>query len=123
MSDLYDHQQTHAWREFDSKLDNWDDYYDNFRCDCGAESDDGANALPEHPLVPIDATPNILQLNSVLDKTCAVMDAIKETAEGRRIDLSDDLPHLERELDRFFANRDKERAEASAAIRASEAGW
>lgn len=122
MSDPYDHNLTHAWREFDSKLDNWDEYFRNFRCDCGAESDDGLNALPERPLVPIDTTPNVLDLNKVIDKVSAAIGALAETAEAAGVDLSDDMPHLERALDQFFNDRDT-RAESSAAIRASEAGW
>ncbi|SKL67632.1 Uncharacterised protein [Mycobacteroides abscessus subsp. massiliense] len=68
-------------------------------------------------------TPNVLNLNNVIDKVTGAMDALKETAEAAGVDLSDDMPHLERELDRFFATRHAERDEASAVIRASEAGW
>ncbi|SKH53438.1 Uncharacterised protein [Mycobacteroides abscessus subsp. massiliense] len=65
-----------------------------------------------------DATPNVLDLNKVIDRVTGAMDAIKETAEAAGVDLSDDMPHLERELDRFFATRDEERDEASAALKA-----
>ncbi|SLI51231.1 hypothetical protein [Mycobacteroides abscessus] len=70
-----------------------------------------------------DATPNVLDLNKVIDRVTGAMDALKETAEAAGVDLSDDMPHLEQALDQFFASRDDERDEASAAIRASEAGW
>lgn len=64
-----------------------------------------------------DATPNVLDLNKVIDRVTGAMDAIKETAEAAGVDLSDDMPHLERELDRFFATRDDERDEASAVLK------
>lgn len=64
-----------------------------------------------------DATPNVLDLNKVIDRVTGAMDAIKETAEAAGVDLSDDMPHLERELDRFFATRDEERDKASAVLK------
>lgn len=64
-----------------------------------------------------DATPNVLDLNKVIDKVTAAMGALAETAEAAGVDLSDDMPHLERELDRFFATRDEERDEASALLK------
>ncbi|SHT84952.1 Uncharacterised protein [Mycobacteroides abscessus subsp. bolletii] len=64
-----------------------------------------------------DTTPNVLDFNKVIDKVTGAMDALKETAEAAGVDLSDDMPHLERELDRFFATRHAERDEASAALK------
>ncbi|QSM88766.1 hypothetical protein PROPHIGD91-3_8 [Mycobacterium phage prophi91-3] len=64
-----------------------------------------------------DTTPNVLDLNNVINKVTGAMDALKETAEAAGVDLSDDMPHLERALDQFFATRDDERDEASAVLR------
>lgn len=68
------------------------------------------------------STPNVLQLNKVIDKVTAAMDALKETAATAGIDLRPDSDGLERALSDFFTDRDN-RDESSAAIRASEAGW
>ncbi|MDM2382286.1 Uncharacterised protein [Mycobacteroides abscessus subsp. abscessus] len=65
-----------------------------------------------------DETPNVLQLNKVIDKTSAVMDALSETAEDTGVYVSDvDLGHLERALSEFFTDRDS-RDESSAVIKA-----
>lgn len=120
MSETTNH--VHLWGEFDSRLEPWDEYYDNFRCECGAESDDGVNALPELPQVPIYLTPNVLQLNNVIDKVGDAMDALIETAEDAGVDLGPDADGIELALVDFFTDRDS-REESSAAIRASEAGW
>lgn len=69
-----------------------------------------------------DATPNVLQLNKVVDKTSAVMDEFDETAKAAGFDLGPDADGIELALVDFFTDRDS-REESSAAIRASEAGW
>ncbi|WP_078345151.1 hypothetical protein [Mycobacteroides chelonae] len=64
-----------------------------------------------------DTTPNVLDLNNVIDKVSAAMDAITETAEAAGIDLRPDSDGLERALSEFFTDRDT-RDEASAALKA-----
>ncbi|SKY04429.1 Uncharacterised protein [Mycobacteroides abscessus subsp. massiliense] len=44
--DGYDHETTHGWHRFDSRYDPWDEYYEHWRCACGAESVDGVTAVP-----------------------------------------------------------------------------
>lgn len=63
------------------------------------------------------ATPNVLQLNKVIDQVTAAMDALKETASAAGIDLRPDSDGLERALSDFFTDRDS-RDESSAAIKA-----
>lgn len=108
----------HLWSEFDpQRYDPWE-YFDNYRCDCGAESEDGATALPEPPRAPIYRLPNdlnVLQLNNVIDKVTAAMDAIKESAEDAGIDLTPESDGLEQALADFFTDRDA-RGVASAVL-------
>lgn len=65
----------------------------------------------------IIASPNVLQLNKVIDKVTAAMDAIAETAEAAGIDLRPDVSGLEQALSEFFNDRDA-RPEASTALKA-----
>lgn len=109
MSETTEHG--HLWSEFDpQRYDAWE-YFDNYRCECGAESKDGVIALPEPPQVPIYMLPNdlnVLQLNDVIDKTSAVMDALTETAEDTGVYVGHaDLNHLESALSEFFYDRER----------------
>lgn len=62
------------------------------------------------------ATPTVLQLNKVIDKVSAAMDALVETAEAAGIDLRPDSDGLERALSAFFTDRDA-RESASAVLK------
>lgn len=62
------------------------------------------------------ATPTVLQLNKVIDKVSAAMDALVETAEAAGIDLRPDSDGLERALSEFFTDRDA-RESASAVLK------
>lgn len=69
-----------------------------------------------------DTTRNVLHLNNIVDKTAGAMDALTETAEAAGLDLGPDADGIELALVDFFTDPES-RAESSAAIRASEAGW
>ncbi|ORA64135.1 hypothetical protein [Mycobacteroides franklinii] len=69
-----------------------------------------------------DATPNVLQLNKVVDKTSAVMDELAATAEADGFDLGPDTDGIEVALIKFFTDPES-RDESSAVIRATGAGW
>lgn len=53
-----------------------------------------------------DETPNVLQLNKVIDKTSAAMDAFTATADTAGFDLGPDAEDIELALIRFFSDRD-----------------
>ncbi len=63
------------------------------------------------------STPNVMQINRVLDKTSAVMDALAKVAESAGVDLRSDSDGIERALTDFFTDRDA-RESASAALKA-----
>ncbi|SIG07107.1 Uncharacterised protein [Mycobacteroides abscessus subsp. abscessus] len=65
---------------------------------------------------------NVLQLNKTIDRAGSVMDEFTATAEAAGFDLGPDADGIELALMDFFTDPES-RAESSAAIRASEAGW
>ncbi|MDM3950334.1 hypothetical protein [Mycobacteroides abscessus] len=65
-----------------------------------------------------DTTPNVMQLNKVIDKVSDAMAAITATAAAAEFDLGPDIDALERGLSEFFTDRDA-RVCASAVLKDS----
>lgn len=65
---------------------------------------------------------NVLQLNKSIDMAGCIMDEFTATAKAAGFDLRADADGIEVALVDFLTDRDS-RAESSAALRASEAGW
>jgi len=65
-------------------------------------------------MIITDKTPNVMQINKVIDKTTAAMTALAKTAESAGIDLRPERDGIERALTHFFTNLDT-RESASAA--------